>query len=486
MDPRTWFKDLTPYFIYLLLFATTGPLLFGFHLAELNAPEDVIRCKAKSATSANLPQCMPMTSAQWGLVGSIYTLGGFLGAVISGTLSSSYGRLRVMQLNTAFFIVGPILQALAPNLTVLGIGRFISGIGAGTAMVVAPLYVSEISPPAERGFFGACTQVMVNVGILIAQLLGFFLSKGQLWRIILAAGGGIGLVQALGLFFGVESPKWTAEYRNVSEAKRNLRRIRGEDYDISEETGGWNTEDSNLTDEHETLLRGEEELSNVAMKAERKENLSIFQIWQYPNHRRAVFAVMMVMVAQQFTGINSIVMYGVGLLSSLLQSNSALLNLVVSALNIIVTAATAPLVDRLGRKVCILNSIFVMGASSLLLAIGIIKSIKILSAVAVLLFVSGFALGLGPVPFILASELVDPEAVGATQSWALSSNWISTFCVAQFFPILNEQLHGKVYLIFTGLAAFFFVFVTWYVPESKGKKTADEVWGRESSARRVD
>jgi MFS family permease len=172
-------------------------------------------------------------------------------------------------------------------------------------------------------------------------------------------------------------------------------------------------------------------------------------------------------------------MYGVSLLADLLKSNSALLNLAVSAINIVVTAACAPLVDKLGRKTCLLNSLAGMGISSLLLAVGIIKSISILSAVAVLLFVSSFALGLGPVPFILSSELVGPDAVGATQSIALAANWIATFVVAQFFPMASAVLHGKVYFIFAALSAFFFAFISWYVPETKGKKTIDEVWGRE-------
>jgi MFS family permease len=176
-------------------------------------------------------------------------------------------------------------------------------------------------------------------------------------------------------------------------------------------------------------------------------------------------------------------MYGVSLLADLLGSNSALLNLAVSAINIIVTAACAPLVDKLGRKTCLLQSLAGMGISSFLLAIGMIKTIRILSAVAVLLFVSSFALGLGPVPFILSAELVGPEAVGATQSIALAANWIATFVVAQFFPLASAALRGKEYFIFAALSAFFFVFISWYVPETKGKKNADEVWGRE---RRVD
>ena len=175
-------------------------------------------------------------------------------------------------------------------------------------------------------------------------------------------------------------------------------------------------------------------------------------------------------------------MYGVSLLSSLLQSNSAVLNIAVSALNIIVTITCAPLIDHLGRKTCLLVSISGMGIASILLAFGIRGSISILSAIAVVLFVGSFGVGLGPIPFILASELVGPEAVNAAQSWALGANWISTFIVAQFFPIVNNALGaGVVYFIFAGIAAFFATFVGLYVPESKGKRNADEVWGRTSA-----
>lgn len=185
------------------------------------------------------------------------------------------------------------------------------------------------------------------------------------------------------------------------------------------------------------------------------------------------------MIAQQLCGINSIVMYGVSLLADLLESNSALLNILVSVLNIIATTGFAPLADILGRKPVLLTSIAGMSISSVLLAFGIRAAIPLLSAIAVLLFVASFAFALGPIPFILASELVGPEAVGATQSWALAANWIATFIVAQFFPLVNQKLgKGTVYFVFAAIAAVSFVFVGWYVPETKGKKDVDEVWGR--------
>jgi MFS family permease len=408
-----------------------------------------------------------------------------------------------MQISTIFFAVGPIFEALSPNIGVMAFGRLLSGVGAGASVVIVPLYISEIAPPGEKGFFGAFTQIGCNVGILITQSLGYFLSHDSYWRLILAIGGVIGAVQGVGLLLSVESPKYIAEQGNVSLAKKTLRKIRGEHADIEDEMNDWGVSGSgnvsgkaakhvcwceqdanNHPEEEQTLLTNEDSSADARPKDSGKEQtLSIMQVFRHADYQKAAIAVVMVMLAQQFSGINSIVMYGVSLLAGLLESNSALLNLAVSALNIIVTAGCAPLADKLGRKVCLLSSLAIMGTSSLLLAIGIIKSISVLSAVAVLLFVSGFAVGLGPVPFILASELVGPDAVDATQSIALGANWIATFVVAQFFPLASAKLHGHVYFIFAALSAFFFAFITWYVPETKGKKNADEVWGRE---RRVD
>jgi MFS family permease len=432
----------------------------------------------------------------------MYTLGGLIGALSAGPVASKYGRLRTMQLTTIFFTIGPVFEALSPSIGVMAFGRLLSGVGAGAAVVIVPLYISEISPPAQRGFFGAFTQIMCNVGILVTQLLGYFLSHDSAWRFILAVGGLIGIAQALGLLLSVESPKYIAERGNLALAKKTLRKIRGEKADIDSEMSDWGTAGSENVngqylasrhlsllcancdaEEEQTLLNNEDGMAPNTKQSGNEDKLSIMQVLRHPDYKSAAIAVIMVMLAQQFSGINSIVMYGVSLLAGLLESNSALLNLAVSAINIIVTAGGAPLVDKLGRKTCLLNSLAGMGISSLLLAVGIIKSIPMLSAVAVLLFVASFGLGLGPVPFILASELVGSDAADATQSIALAANWIATFLVAQFFPLASAKLHGKVYFIFAALSAFFFAFISWYVPETKGKKNADEVWGRE---RRVD
>ena len=188
-----------------------------------------------------------MNTDQFAAVSSLYTLGGLLGALAAGPCCNKLGRLRTMRLLSVFTVVGPLLESLATNIGVLIVGRILSGVGAGAAIVVVPIYISEVAPPKEKGLFGALTQISINTGILIAQLLGYFLSRGKLWRIILAAAGAFGLVQGLGLFLVPESPKWLAEHNHPQLARKILRRIRGHRADLDEEVKAWNV-DSSETD----------------------------------------------------------------------------------------------------------------------------------------------------------------------------------------------------------------------------------------------
>ncbi|KAK2044786.1 general substrate transporter [Colletotrichum somersetense] len=502
---RQCMHDVSLYLIVLILVSTLGPLQFGFHLAELNAPQDVLTCRKKSIaakgimlkwvhskspnTDSWLPDCIPMTDAVFATVSSVFTVGGLVGALCAGPFSSKRGRRPAMRVTAIFFVVGAVIETLAGGAPALAIGRFLTGAAAGASTVIVPLYISEIAPPKERGLFGAMTQVSINVGILIVQTLGFFLSYGKAWRWILAAGIFVALGQAFGLLLIPESPAWLAANGDIPRARRTLQRIRGKNFDIREEVKDWEGE---TNAEQEGLLAQADDappVSPALPKQNSPVHLGFFQVIKDPLTRPAIAAVVGIMFAQQLCGINSIIMYSVSLLTDLLPVSSALLTILISVVNLITTAACSPLPDKLGRKRCILISIIGQGVSSFILALSIQFGAKILSAVSVVTFVGFFAVGLGPVPFILASELVGQEAVGATQSWSLGSNYIATFLVAQFFPIINNALNrwlggaGWVYFLFAGFALLFAIFILVKVPETKGKKDADEVWGR---ARRLD
>ncbi|TGO31812.1 hypothetical protein BHYA_0404g00040 [Botrytis hyacinthi] len=493
---RQCIQDITPYLLFLIFISTLGPLQFGFHLSELNAPQDVITCKKQSRVGSTvrtgLPQCIPMTEAKFAALSSLFVLGGLSGALGCGAVSTSYGRLFAMRITSVCFILGSILEIFAGTVPMMSIGRFFSGIGAGASTVVVPIYISEVAPPKERGLFGSMTQITTNIGILLTQVLGYYLSRGSKWRIILAVGAGLGLLQGVGLLFIPESPTWLAAHKDTQTATRTLQRIRGHGYSIEEEIQNWDIKPSE--EEEERLLLDPEltRRDSVASKSSSQKsipNVGFFQVIKDPFYQPAVIAVIGIMFAQQLCGINSIIMYSVSLLSGLLPVSSSIITILISVVNLVATVACAPLADKIGRKACLLLSITGMGTMSLSLALSLRWEIKILSAISVILFVTFFATGLGPVPFMMASEFVGPEAVGATQSVGLAANYLATFLVAQFFPIINSSLNkalggvGWAYFIFAALAVLCGIFVSWKVPETRGKKDADEVWGRQ---RRVD
>lgn len=424
-----------------------------------------------------------MTEAEFATISSMFTLGGLLGALAAGPMSSRYGRRPAMRVTALLYIIGSLVETFSPAVWLMSFGRLFSGLAAGASTVIVPLYISEIAPPAERGLFGVMTQVSINVGILASQTLGYFLSHGSAWRYILAAGVCIGAVQALGSLVITESPAWLASNGHVAQAKMVLQRIRGKGFDIKAEIETW--DEDGEPDEGDRLLgQTDGAPAEIPATSSKAKHLGFIEVVKDPQYRPAIIAVVGVMCAQQFCGINSIIMYSVSLLADLLPISSALLTILISVVNLITTISCSPLPDRLGRKTCLLISVIGQGSSSLVLALSILFGLKILSAIAVLFFVAFFAVGLGPVPFILASELVGQEAVGATQSCALGANYIATFFVAQFFPIINTALNnalggaGWVYFIFAALAAVSAAFVFWKVPETKGKKDMDEVWGR--------
>lgn len=453
-----------------------------------------------------------MNDTQFAVVSSMFNLGGLFGALSSGHISSTRGRLLAMRLSALFFTIGSVVETASSSIAVMSIGRVLTGVGAGAATVIVPIYISEVAPPRERGLFGAMTQVSINVGILLTQTLGYFLSHDSAWRWILGIGVIVGGIQGLGLLVVPESPAWLAANKSVTAARQTLQRIRGKGFDVSEEVAAWGAgvdagtgAASHGAEEEQGLLNNDGDSPVLAADSSRlstsskgsgsgnkhsAENLGFFQVARDPFYRPALIACVGVMCSQQLCGINSIIMYSVSLLRDLLPFNSALLTILISAINLFTTVACSPLPDKLGRKTCLLLSIAGQGISALVLALSILFQTKILSAVVVVFFVAFFAVGLGPVPFMLASELVGHEAVGATQSWCLAASYVTTFLVAQFFPIINIELNhalgraGWVYFIFAALAVLCGLFVYWRVPETKGKKDADEVWGRPS--RRLD
>jgi MFS family permease len=177
-------------------------------------------------------------------------------------------------------------------------------------------------------------------------------------------------------------------------------------------------------------------ISNGASPAikELHVKLTIWQFIRSPAYKPMLRAVLIVMLAQQLSGINAVIFYSTSILQSLLPSSSALISLIISLVNLATTIPSASLVDHSGRKPLLLWSISSMGVSSLFLGLGIVYQWRLISVIASLAFVAGFSFGLGPIPFLIIPEFVDAEGVSAGQSFGLVVNWMATFCVVKTPP----------------------------------------------------
>lgn len=303
---------------------------------------------------------------------------------------------------------------------------------------------------------GITTQAGVNLGILLTQTLGLFLSQPYAWRYIFGICTVITILQFVQLLFAEESPKWLESQGYNKEAMDTECRLHGCDVDTAETS---------------PLL--------VSTGAIHSKGVSMWEFGTDPQYRRSLIAVVGIMAAQQLTGINGIFMYGVAVLRDIMPRAAALVTVFLSIINCSVIFISGPVVQRLGRKNALLASTIGMGTSAFCVGLGIMRDIPNLTGIATLFFVISFSFGLGPVPWSLPSEIVEFRAVGAAQSYALASNWVNTFVIAYGFPLLVKWFgKGGAFWVFTLVAVAFALFIKHCVPDTTGMRSPEEVWAR--------
>lgn len=461
-----------------------GSLQFGYHMSELNSPEAILSCRVSIPGlvpyeesffgSRGFRRCIELTSKEVGLVTSIFSIGGLIGSFYVGTVADAIGRKKTALLHNIIFLVGSCLNGISNSFHGLLFGRFVAGIGAGSALVVTSLVINEIAPQLQKGFLGSMNQVSVNIGILFTQVLALSWNNDNDWRLLLFMGAAIALVNFICILLYVdESPMWLFYNGMSPQAFTVLHKLRGGEYATARnEVNSWKNGDS--LDEGSLLQ--EEDISEPSPSV-KSNAITLLEYLKSPEYFNSRLVATGILVLQQFCGINSIIFYGVSVLISIFPSQAVFINCLISVVNAVVTFASAPLVDKLGRKPLLLTSVTFMGISSAVLGFGIISHNSLFSIVGTFTYITFFAIGLGPIPFLLVGEVTQPKAKALAQSWGVTMNWVATFIVGFSFPILkNSWIGGGVYYIFTGMCAFSYFFIKRCIPETKGKDTYEEVW----------
>lgn len=449
----------------------------GYNTGVLNAPQSLIEGWIQNCQNATIGDDTTVHDGQvctytkdetitiWAIIVSAFCVGGMIGGSIVGVVAKRLGRKGGLLLNNILMAIAGVFLIIAKyvgRFELLIVGRLIIGINSGLNAGLAPMYLSEISPTSLRGAVGTVYQLIITISILISQLLGMnnVLGNDAGWPILLGLTIIPGILQLITLPFCPESPKFLLlDKDDQSAATRALEWFRG--------TSDVKSEMDEMRTEHEAL----KQIAQVDMK----------EMFVNPALRSPLIIAMMMMLAQQLSGINCAIFYSTSIFSNAgldaMQAQSATLGM--GAMNVAMTVISLVLIEKAGRKTLMLIGLTVMILTTTMLLICLaakdsVEALKYVSIVMVILFVVGFATGPGSIPWFFVTELFNQSARGMATSLAVVTNWSANFLVGLLFPPLQNVMGPYVFVIFIVLQALFIAYVWLKVPETKNK-TIEEI-----------
>ena len=438
-----------------VLFATgvtaLGGFLFGYDTAVINGANTYLKAH------------LQLNAAQEGLAGASAILGCLPGAMFAGGLSDRYGRRRLLFLCALLYAVSGLLSAVPRTFAEFLVARFISGLGIGASSMICPVYIAEIAPEKWRGRLGTLFQLGIVTGIFLTLFVNRLVQgRGDEawntavgWRWML----GLEVVPAVGfialLFFVPESPRWLAQRGRTAEAGVLLARIGGPAHAAQElaaieqslhpEEGGWG------------------------------------ELWRGP-FRRPLGIAIVLMACSQFCGINAIMYYSTKIFATAGGGQEAAFaaSVWIGLINLLFTFVAIGLVDRLGRKPLLLIGTAVQTGSLALVGWAFATHQSgLLLLLCVVGFIGAFAMAMGPIGWLLCSEIFPNKMRGRAMSVATFTVWLSCYLVAQTFPMLHDHPAigpARTFWLYALVSLFSFGFVALLVPETKGR-TLEQIEG---------
>jgi MFS transporter, SP family, galactose:H+ symporter len=408
-----------------------------------------------------------LTTEQEEVVVAAVLLGAVLGALVGGRLADRLGRRNVLLQVAALFILGAIGTALAPSAIWLAVGRVVVGIAIGVASFTAPLYISEVSPAEVRGKLVSLNQLMITIGIVVSYVADYALADIQAWRWMFGLAAIPAIILGLGLLFVPESPRWLLSRSLQTRAHAVLRRIR-------------ETNDINA------------ELAAIETSLNQQEG----SWWELasPSLRPALIVGVGLAVFQQFTGINTVIYYAPTIFqfAGFRSAASAILATAgVGVINVLLTVVALRLLDRAGRRPLLLY-----GLVGMILSLGMLgfafqspslsNAVAWIAVVSLGVYVACFAIGLGPVFWLMISEIYPLKIRGRAMGAAAVANWGANLLVAlTFLSLLHSLGRSWTFWLYGLVGIIAWIFVYRLVPETK-QRTLETIEAHWRAAKRTE
>eukprot|EP01018_Ginkgo_biloba_P001612 Gb_04388 [translate_table: standard] len=427
------------------------------------------------------------------LVGSLNIVS-LVGAAVAGRTSDAIGRRWTMALAALIFLMGAAIMGLAPSFVVLMVGRLLAGIGVGFALMIAPVYTAEVSPASSRGALTSLPEIFINVGILLGYISNYFLSglpAHLSWRLMLGLGVFPSLFLGLGVLAMPESPRWLVMQNRIEEATIVLLRTSVDQAEadarlseIIEAAGVQNNENV----EKSVWPDGNLDMANIQTPQKNHGE----GVWRElfkptPPIRRMLIIALGIQFFQQASGIDAVVYYSpVVFKEAGIRSQTGLLAATVAVgfakTGFILVAVF--MIDRVGRRPLLLISALGMTVSLVALALGFsfIENASgshggavFLAILAVCCNVAFFSIGLGPVCWVLGTEIFPLRLRAQAASLGVVVNRVVSGVVAMTFLSVSSAITvAGTFSLFAGLSVLCVIFICGYIPETKGK-TLEEI-----------
>jgi SP family arabinose:H+ symporter-like MFS transporter len=427
------------YVLFLSIIAAISGFLFGFDTAVINGVLFFLRHQ------------FALNDVQTEVAASSLLLGCLLGAAGASLIGDRIGRRKSLIFAALLFAISTLGAALANSILLFSIGRLIGGLAIGLASVLTPVYIAEIAPARNRGTLVSMNQLAIVVGIVASYIVSWKLAfLGDVsWRWML----GVAAIPSLAFFFGLlvipESPRWLIGHGQREKGEKVLTRIFG-------------------AQEAASQVRLVEEAAN-------EEEGSWHEVFAKPMRKR-LFVALTLAVLCQVTGINTVLYYGSIIISEHFPGQGAdtafLANVVVGITNLVFTLIALFFLDRWGRRTMLLTATGGMGLSLTVLvgALHLPGVSPMVMLACVICYVASFAFGMGPIVWIVISEIFPNKIRGRAASIATSTLWTSTLIVTfTFLSLVKKFGLAGTFAIYAFLCAVCFVFTWKYIPETRGK-----------------
>ena len=437
-------------FVYFAVgVAALGGLLFGYDTGVISGA--ILFITKQFSLSATMEE----------IVVSSVLVGAVVGATIGGALTGRFGRRKMIILAGIIFTASALGTALAPTVGWLIAARVVSGIGIGIASFISPMYIAELVPAKVRGSLVAVNMLAITSGIVVAYLVDYAFSASGGWRYMF----GLAAIPSIGLIIGMwclpDSPRWLISRSKVEQAKQILQRARTVS-DVSPE----------ITD----IQKSMEKQGVGGMKG-------LFQ----PSLRMPMIVGMGLAVFQQITGINTVIYYAPTIFKFAGISATGPAILAGAGLTMVMWlfhVLAIFLMDRVGRRPLLLVGVAgqliglaILGAAFQFQQLASLKSYVAIGGLVI--YVACFAFGLGPIFWLLISEIYPLKIRGAAMSAVTVTNWALNLVVAVTFLTLVGVLgHAGTFWLYGVIAIGAWVFLYLLVPETKGKtlEQIEEHW----------